>query len=136
MRGEKIVSMAQERALEKAVVRIKVRLPSKLWARVRRCAEAVPVPVEEWVCAAVRKWTAGKFDGVTYREEDVLGTRDGSETPWVRVPKDWVAGGADLRRALAESVAWHEPRIRETRPQKGTETWVEGRDYIVERAGI
>ena len=132
MRGEEIVRRARELERERDGVRAKVRLPSALWARVRRCAAAVPVPVEEWVCSAVRAWERGKFDGVTYDEKDVLGTREGSETPWVRVPAGWRDAGGDLRRALAAAAAWHEPRLREPRPQKGTERWVEGRDYLVE----
>lgn len=132
MRGEEIVRRARELAREREGARAKVRLPSKLWARVRRCAAAVPVPADEWVCSAVRAWIAGKYDGVTYGENDVLGTRDGSETPWVRVPRGFDVRDGDLRRALAAACAWHEPRIREPRPQPGTETWVAGRDYLVE----
>lgn len=129
--SEMMVRRARETARARDGVRLKARVPAALWARVKRCAEAAGTPDDEWVCLAARAWTAGKFDGVAYDEKTLLGTREGSAAVWVRLPEAF--DGRMLRRMLASAAAWHEPRIPKVTPQKGTEGWVEGRDYTVER---
>lgn len=124
-----MIKKAMESAERKAGVRMKARIPEALWKRVKRCADAACMPAEEWVNLSCRAWMAGRFDGVPFDDKSILGTRDNSGTQWVRVPHDM--DGRMLKRALVQAVTWHEPKIRPVTPQKGTETWVEGRDYVV-----
>lgn len=127
--SEKMVKRALEVARRRLGVRMKARVPSALWAGVGRCAAAVGDPVEEWVCKACRAWLQGVFDGVSYDDKTLLGTRAGSLSVWVRIPQGMVA--AELRSALAAAVAWNEPRMRRSTQQPGTEGWVAGCDYVL-----
>ena len=128
-KAEEMIRRAREAQEQKEGVRMKARLPDRMWGRVKRCADAACMAAEEWVCLACRAWLAGRFDGVAYDSKELLGTREGSRAQWVRVPH-WF-DMESLRPALAAGVAWHEPRIRPVTPQKGCERWVEGKDYVV-----
>lgn len=127
--SERMVKRAREIEKEREGVRVKARLPDAMWKRVERCAAGACMAAEEWVCAACSAWLKGKFDGVSFDEKELLGTRDASAPHWVRVPHGFDT--ESLRRTLASAVAWHEPRLPRVTPQKGTEHWVEGRDYRV-----
>ena len=126
MRSETLFAGAVEAQRRKRGVRVKVRVPTLLWADATACADSIGWPVEEWVCGVVRQHLAGKFDGVDYPREWLLGTRDGSVCAWVRVPEGFDHRGEALRVAVACAVARYMPRVPAFAP-----SLVEGRDYVV-----
>lgn len=108
--------------------RVKVRLPSPLLDRLRRCAYAFDVGLSEFVNCSCRAFASGKFPRVPTDEKTQVGTRDESETVWVRLPAGFDASARNLRSALSAAVAWYEPRIQSRPPVRMP---VEGVDYIL-----
>ena len=129
-RSEELIERARKKMAEKEGERVKVRLPNAMWKGIGKCAQACGLSCEEWVCRSLMAWSNGKYDGVEYDEKSILGTRKNSKTGWVRVPNGF--GKDCVRRALAAGLAWCKKRIPAATPQKGTEVWVQGRDYLVE----
>lgn len=108
--------------------RVKVRLPSSLLDRLRRCAYAFEVGLSEFVNSSCRAYASGKFPRVPTDEKTQVGTREESETVWVRLPAGFDASARNLRAALSSAVSWYEPRIK---PRSAVRLPVEGVDYIL-----
>lgn len=108
--------------------RVKVRLPSPLLYRLRRCAAAFEVGLSEFVNSSCRAFSLGKFPRVPNDEKAQVGTREESETVWVRLPAGFDSSARNLRAALDAAASWYEPRIK---PRPAVRLPVEGVDYIL-----
>jgi len=126
MTGPEIIARAKNAQQRRVGIRIKARVPSDLWYNVRRCADACNSSAEEYVCAACRHYAAGRLR-VPIAENTQMGTREDSETVWIRVPKGFDTSAESLRPALAAAVAYTLPKIR-----LPPNTPIEGRDYLLE----
>lgn len=126
MTGSEIFARARKAQLERAGVRSKVRVPSELWHRVRLCADACHASAEDYVCAACRRAADGRLR-VPPRENTQKGTREDSETVWIRTPAGFDTAAENLRPILLAAVEHTEARVK---PQPCI--LVEGVDYLVE----
>lgn len=99
-------AMAAQKAKEG--VRMPVRFPPSLIARVRECAADIGETVGDWVNIACRQWRAGKLSGVVNAENSELATRETSEVITVKVPKGMT--GAEVKAAVAACCAYCEAR--------------------------
>lgn len=113
--------------------RIKVRLPYELLYRVKCCSEAFGVNFSEFVNSSCRCMRSGKIPRVP---SDVLtqkGTREGSETVWVRVPRDYDTTARNLRETLLSACEFYEPYIRKLtnvlHPEEGVDYLIGGKNY-------
>jgi len=131
MRSEELIERARKKMAERDGERVKVRLPFKMWKDIERCATACGTDYEDLVLCFLRNWEKGKYDGVEYDEKSILGTRENSRTGCIRVPLGFGREGMMVRRAIASGVVWCEKRIPTVNPQKGTEKWIQGRDYFL-----
>ena len=96
-------------------VRVKARVPAGLWGEVRVCAGAVGCSLEDWTFGVCRDFARGKFS-VTNLEKLEMGTREGSVTPWVRVPVGFDVGSVNLRMALRAGVEYVRPLLFVPKP--------------------
>ena len=101
-----------ERALAaqkaKEGVRIPVRFPHALIARVRECAADVGEPIGDWVNMACRQWQAGKLSRVATCENPELATRSTSEVVTVKAPKGMT--GSQVKEAVLACCTWCESK--------------------------
>lgn len=121
-----------ERELEG--IRIKVRLPNFMIDRMNRVANLFDIDISEFVCSACR----GVYGvlGVPTCENDLVGTRDASESIWVRVPRGFDRSAPSLRAAIWTAIAYYEERINKIerssaspRPREGVDYILPGRNY-------
>ena len=122
---------------KRAGIRVKARVPSELWQRVRACVEACHVSAEDYVCSVCRGFSTGTLC-VPIGENLPKGTRGESETVWVRVPADFDRSAENLRRALLAGVAYTESKIPAPRPRlvEGVHYLVEGKTYTRFAGGV
>lgn len=132
MTGSEIIERAKLAQQRRTGIRVKVRVPSELWHDVRRCADACKTSAEEYVCAACRHAVSGRLC-VPILENTQLGTREESETVWVRVPKGFDTAAESLRPVLAAAVAYTLPKIRfaPSAPTEGRDYLIEGKEYTI-----
>jgi hypothetical protein len=105
-----IISAARAAQKEKEGVRVPVRFPSDLIARVRQCAADLNEPLGDWVNTACRAWMSGRFDGVVTAENKELATRENSEVITVKAPKEMKC--EDIKKAaLACCMRYEQKRI-------------------------
>ena len=128
MTAAEIIEQARKAQEERDGVRLKVRVPSALWRRVRACADACGVSVEEYVCGSCRGVQAGRLK-VPICKKTKMGTS--TETAWVRVPHGFDAGAASLRPALFAATEHTAAKIGnpEDRPVEGVNYFLAGKDY-------
>ena len=102
--------IARAIALQKAKdgVRMPVRFPPALIARVRECAAEVCEPIGDWVNMACRQWQAGKLACVVNAENTELATRETSEVITVKAPKGMT--GAEIKAAVSACCQYCEAR--------------------------
>jgi hypothetical protein len=91
-------------------IRLKARVPAKLWDDVRSCADAAQCTCEDWTFAVCRDYIAGKF-GVPKTENAEKGTRQNTITPWLRVPEGFDTSADNLRAALRAGVDHVKPLL-------------------------
>lgn len=108
--GAEIIALAMAAQKAKEGVRMPVRFPPALIARVRECAADVDEPIGDWVNIACRQWQAGKFAGVVRAENTDLATRETSEVITVKAPKGMT--GAEVKAAVSACCAYCEARRR------------------------
>lgn len=130
MTAAEIIERARKAQDERAGRRLKVRVPTALWLRVRACADVCGVSVEEYVCGACRGVQAGRIR-VANAENLEVGTREASAVVWVRVPHEFDSGAESLRPALAAAVERTLAKVGplESRPVEGVDFYIEGRTY-------
>ena len=130
MTGSEIIERAKQAQQRRVGIRVKVRVPSELWHNVRMCADACKSSAEEYTCAACRHYAAGRLR-VPNSENIQLGTREESETVWIRAPKGFDTSAESLRPALAAAVAYTLPKIRfpPNSPIEGLDYLIEGKPY-------
>ena len=130
MTAAEIIERARKAEAERDGRRLKVRVPTALWRRVRACADVCGVSVEEYACGACRGVQAGRIR-VASAENSEMGTREASVVVWIRVPHEFDAGAESLRPALAAAVERTLAKVGplEARPVEGVDFYVEGRTY-------
>lgn len=130
MTAAEIIERARKAQDERAGRRLKVRVPTALWRRVRACADICGVSVEEYACGACRGVQAGRLR-VASAENLEVGTREASAVVWVRVPEGFDTGAASIRPALAAAVEHTVAKAGpiEARPVEGVDFYIEGRTY-------
>lgn len=113
--------------------RIKVRLPYEILYRTKCCAEAFGINFSEFVNSSCRSVRAGKIPRVPSCVLTQKGTREGSETVWVRVPRGYDVTARNLRETLLSACAFYEPHIQKLadvfRPEEGVDYLIGGKNY-------
>jgi hypothetical protein len=106
--SNEIIERALAAQKAKDGIRMPVRFPASLIARVRDCAADVDEPIGDWVNKACRQWLAGKFSCVADRENAELATRETSEVITVKAPAGMT--GAQVKAAVSACCCYCESR--------------------------
>ena len=131
MTSTEIMDRAKKYQIERAGVRVKIRIPSELWEQVQQCANTCGQSAEDYVECVCHAVKVGRFS-VPNGVFNEIGTRDNSITVWVRVPEGFDTSAPVLRPILKTAVARTiaaMPPMPERVPVEGVDYLVEGRNY-------
>ena len=130
MTGAEIIAHAKQAQKRRAGVRVKVRVPSELWHNVRRCADDCKCSAEEYVYSACFGYVSGRLR-VPININTQMGTREESETVWIRVPEGFDTSAESLRPVLGAAVVFTLTRISlpPIIPIEGLDYLIDGKTY-------
>lgn len=125
MTGAEIIERAKQAQEKRKGIRVKVRVPSSIWHRVKMAADAAGISNEEWVCSVCRSAMNGKLDVPSILKKQ-MGTFSETETVWIRTPEGFDTSAHNLRCVLTTGCNNAELYV-----DLAAFKLVEGRDYLI-----
>lgn len=133
MTGTEIIERARRAQRQRHGIRVKVRIPTAIWHRVREAASVCKTSNEEYVnliCRAVeseriRVTLLNKLEIGTFSEPE-------TETVWIRCPVGFDTSALHLRSVLIAGCYITEASAKKMQVDTDTPTPIEGVDYLLE----